>query len=46
MLFKLKPVLQELDLGIIGDGPAPSVPYTLYDWLNEVDEEEEEEPYI
>ncbi len=42
MLFKLKPVCNEIDLGICGGESLPSVPYTLYDWLNEEDEEDED----
>lgn len=42
MLFKLNPVFQEIDLGICGGGGGGSSKYnSLYDWLNEKDEEEE-----
>ena len=43
MLFKLNPVFQEIDLGIFGGGGGgSSKSNSLYDWLNEKDEEEEE----
>lgn len=43
MLFNLKSPLQEMDLGLIGNEyVSNSQPYTLYDWLNEVDEEEDD----
>lgn len=44
MLFKLNPVFQEIDLGIFGGGGGgggSSKSNSLYDWLNEKDEEEE-----
>lgn len=42
MLFKLNPVFQEIDLGICGGGGGgSSKSNSLYDWLNEKDEEEE-----
>lgn len=42
MLFKLNPVFQEIDFGIFGGGGGgSSKSNSLYDWLNEKDEEEE-----
>lgn len=42
MLFKLNPVFQEIDLGIFGGGGGgSSKSNSLYDWLNEKDEDEE-----
>ena len=43
IFFKIKPVLQSVDLGLLDDGSPPSSPYSLYHWLNEVDEEDEDD---
>jgi len=44
MFFKLKPVYSEMDLGLVGgEGTLSSSGYSLYDWLNEKEEESEDD---